>query len=82
MRKITTSKKLLAIVCTISFVMTFIVVIAWAILDRQDAAGLAGVVIAPAVTVIGLYIWKAKAENMIKLGWTKEEIKDELDNDI
>lgn len=65
--KRTTSKILLFASCVYSFILVLFVVLAWVIWDRTDAAGLAGVVISPAVTAIGFYSWKAKAENMIKL---------------
>ena len=62
-----TSKILLFFSCVFSFALLFAVVLAWIILDRTDAAGLAGVVVSPAVTSIGFYSWKAKAENVLKL---------------
>lgn len=65
--KRTTSKWLLLGACLYSFILLFFIVLAWIIWDRADAAGLAGVVIAPAVTAIGFYSWKAKAENVLKL---------------
>lgn len=66
-KKHTTSKILLLAACIYSFVLLFFVVLAWVIWDRTDAAGLAGVVVSPAVTAIAFYSWKAKAENVLKL---------------
>ena len=81
MGKLSTSKLLLFIVCVVSFVLLTVVVLAWVIWDKTDATGLAGVVISPSVAVIGFYTWKAKAENMIKLGFTKDEVLNGLDDD-
>lgn len=66
-KKVETSKILLLIVCTISLILVGLVMYGWLVNDRADATGLAGVVIAPAVTVIGFYSWKAKNENLIKI---------------
>lgn len=66
-KKRETSKTMLMWACVYSFVLVFVVVLAWAIWDRADAAGLAGVVISPAITAIGFYTWKAKTENAVKL---------------
>lgn len=66
-KRSTTSKRLLLFVCLYSFILLLGVVAAWVVFDRSDAAGLAGVVISPAVTAIGFYSWKAKAENVLKL---------------
>lgn len=66
-KRMTTSKVLLLAACIYSFILLFLVVLSWVIWDKSDAAGLAGVVISPAVTAIGFYSWKAKAENLIKL---------------
>lgn len=63
----TTSKNLLLFSCLYSFFLLFVVVLAWIMWDRADAAGLAAVVISPAATAIGFYYWKAKAENVLKL---------------
>lgn len=67
MKDKTTSKRLLLYVCLFCFTLLIFIVAAWIIWDRSDAAGLAGVVISPAVTAIGFYCWKAKAENVLKL---------------
>ncbi len=66
-KKFETSKILLLTVCIISFLLVCFVMYGWFVEDRTDATGLAGIVIAPAVTVIGFYSWKAKAENSIKI---------------
>lgn len=66
-RKKETSKVVLAVVLIVCFVFTGIIIYGWLVLDRTDAAGLAGVILAPAATAIGFYAWKAKAENQIKL---------------
>jgi len=66
-RKKETSKVVLAVVLIVCFVFTGIVIYGWLAFDRTDAAGLAGVTLAPAATAIGFYAWKAKAENQIKL---------------
>lgn len=66
-RKKETSKVVLAVVLIVCFVFTGIIIYGWLVLDRTDAAGLAGVVLTPAATALGFYSWKAKAENEIKL---------------
>lgn len=66
-RKKETSKVVLAAVLIVCFVFTGIIICGWLVLDRTDAAGLAGAILAPAATAIGFYAWKAKAENQIKL---------------
>ena len=66
-RKKETSKVVLAVVLIVCFVFTGIIIYGWLVLDRTDAAGLAGVILAPAATALGFYSWKAKAENEIKL---------------
>lgn len=66
-RRRETSKVVLAVVLIVCFVFTGIIIYGWLILDRTDAAGLAGVILAPAATALGFYSWKAKAENEIKL---------------
>lgn len=65
--KRTTSKWLLLGACLFSFTLLLCIVLAWIVWDRSDAAGLAGIVISPAVAAIGFYSWKAKAENVLKL---------------
>ena len=73
-RSISTTKRVLygtLIVCGL-FIM--VIIAAWVIWDRTDAAGLAGMIAAPAAVVIGFYEWKAKAENLAKYG-KKDEIK-------
>lgn len=79
-RKRETSKVVLAAVLIVCFVFTGIIIYGWLVLDRSDAAGLAGVVLAPAATALGFYSWKAKAENEIKLqkryGITKKELEE------
>ena len=66
-RRRETSKVVLAVVLIVCFVFTGIIIYGWLVLDRTDAAGLAGVILAPAATALGFYSWKAKAENEIKL---------------
>ena len=66
-RRRETSKVVLAVVLIVCFVFTGIVIYGWLKYDRTDAAGLAGVILAPAATALGFYSWKAKAENEIKL---------------
>ena len=66
-RRRETSKVVLAVVLVVCFVFTGIIIYGWLVLDRTDAAGLAGVILAPAATALGFYSWKAKAENEIKL---------------
>jgi hypothetical protein len=66
-RRKETSKVVLATVLIVCFIFTGIVIYGWLVWDRTDAAGLAGVILAPAATAIGFYAWKAKAENQIKL---------------
>jgi len=66
-RRRETSKVVLAVVLLVCFIFTGIIIYGWLVLDRTDAAGLAGVILAPAATALGFYSWKAKAENEIKL---------------
>lgn len=73
MRKLTTTKRILYGTLIVCGIFIAIIIAAWVILDRTDAAGLAGVIAAPAAVVIGFYEWKAKAENMAKYG-QKEKI--------
>lgn len=68
-RKIETSKLLLCTVLPFFAVLEIVVIIGWLAFGREDAAGLAGVFIAPIGTVIGFYTWKAKNENMQKYGY-------------
>jgi hypothetical protein len=77
-RRRETSKVVLAVVLIVCFVFTGIIIYGWLILDRTDAAGLAGVILAPAATALGFYSWKAKAENEIKLQ-KRYRIKKELE---
>lgn len=74
MKKLCTTKKILYGTLIVCFVFLAVIIAAWVIWDRTDATGIAGVVAAPAAVVIGFYEWKAKAENMVKLG-QKEKIK-------
>lgn len=65
--KLCTSKKVLfgtLIYCAVMFIA---IVVIWAVFDRADATGLAGVIAAPAGVAIGFYEWKARAENLKKL---------------
>lgn len=73
MRKLTTTKRILYGTLIVCGIFIAIIIVAWVIWDRTDAAGLAGVIAAPAAVVIGFYEWKAKAENMAKYG-QKEKI--------
>lgn len=73
MRKLTTTKRILYGTLIVCGIFIAIIIAAWVIWDRTDAAGLAGVIAAPAAVVIGFYEWKAKAENMAKYG-QKEKI--------
>lgn len=66
-RKRETSKVVLTVVLVVCFIFTGIIIYGWLLWDRADAAGLAGVILAPAATALGFYSWKAKAENEIKL---------------
>ena len=66
MRKLTTTKRILYGTLSVCGIFLAIIIAAWVIWDRTDAAGLAGVRAAPASVVIGFYEWKAKAENMAK----------------
>lgn len=68
MRKLSTSKRILYGTLIICAIYIAIIITVWAIWDRADAAGLAGVIAAPAATVIGFYSWKARAENLQKYG--------------
>ena len=68
MRRLSTSKRVLYATLIICGIFLSIIILAWVIWDRTDAAGLAGVIVAPAATTIGFYCWKAKAENLSKYG--------------
>lgn len=67
-KKMETSKLILWTVLPFFSILEVIVLVGWIVLGREDAAGLAGVFIAPIGTVIGFYTWKAKNENMKKYG--------------
>ena len=67
-KRLSTTKRVLYGTLIVSGVFLAIIILAWVIFDRTDAAGLAGVVCAPAAVVIGFYEWKAKAENLAKYG--------------
>lgn len=67
-KRLSTTKRVLYGTLIVSGVFLAIIIFAWVIFDRTDAAGLAGVVCAPTAVVIGFYEWKAKAENLAKYG--------------
>lgn len=67
-KRLSTTKRILYGTLIVSGVFLAIIIFAWVIFDRTDAAGLAGVVCAPVAVVIGFYEWKAKAENLAKYG--------------
>ena len=67
-KRLSTTKRILYGTLIVSGVFLAIIILAWVIFDRTDAAGIAGVVCAPAAGVIGVYEWKAKAENLAKYG--------------
>ena len=73
MRKLTTTKRILYGTLIVCGIFIAIIIAAWVIWDRTDAAGLAGVIAAPAAVVIGFYEWKAKAENMAKYGQKEKQ---------
>ena len=66
MKKITTTKIILFSTLIFCAILELVIIAAWVLWDRTDAAGLAGVVAAPAAVVIGFYEWKAKCENLSK----------------
>ena len=68
MKKTSTTKLVLYSTLIVCGVYLAVIIAAWVIWDRTDAAGLAGVIAAPAATAIGFYCWKAKAENLSKYG--------------
>lgn len=68
MKKLTTSKRILYGTLIVCAIYIAVIIVIWAIWNREDAAGLAGVIAAPAATVIGFYSWKARAENLHKYG--------------
>ena len=68
MKKLSTSKRILYGTLIVCAIYIAVIIAAWVIWDRTDATGLAGVVAAPAATVIGFYSWKARAENLQKYG--------------
>lgn len=67
-KRLTTTKCVLYGTLIICGIFEAAIIAAWILWDRTDAAGLAGVIAAPAAVVIGFYEWKAKAENLIKMG--------------
>lgn len=80
MRKLTTTKRILYGTLIVCGIFIAIIIAAWVIWDRTDAAGLAGVIAAPAAVVIGFYEWKAKAENMAKYGQKEKIIMNETED--
>lgn len=66
--KPTTSKLILFGTLITCGIFMAIVILAWVIWDRSDAAGLAAAIATIASIVIGFYEWKAKAENLSKYG--------------
>ena len=80
MRKLTTTKRILYGTLIVCGIFIAIIIAAWVIWDRTDAAGLAGVIAAPAAVVIGFYEWKAKAENMAKYGQKEKITMNEMED--
>lgn len=78
--KISTTKKVLYGTLIVCGIFLAIIIAAWVIWDRSDAAGLAGVIAAPAAVVIGFYEWKAKAENLAKFGRADEIKSDDMED--
>lgn len=66
-RKRETSKVVLACVLCFCAVGAVCVLIGWIAFDRADAAALMAAVLSPALTAVGFYAWKAKAENVLKI---------------
>lgn len=66
--RLSTSKRVLYFTLIICGIFLSVIIVAWVLWDRTDAAGLAGVVMTPATAAIGFYSWKAKAENLAKYG--------------
>ncbi len=64
---IETSKDIVYKVMNRSFTLLTIVVLVWAVTEKQEVAALAGVVSAPIPIALAFYYWKARAENRIKL---------------
>ena len=75
-RRLTTTKRILYGTLIVCAIYMAVIIAAWVILDRTDATGLAAVVAGPAAVIIGFYEWKAKAENLIKMG-----LKDKINTD-
>ena len=73
MKKLCTTKKVLFGTLIVCGILLVTIVVTWILLDRSDAAGLAGVVTGLAGIVVGFYEWKARAENLAKYGM-KEKI--------
>ena len=73
MKKLSTTKKVLFGTLIVCGILLVTIVVAWILLARSDAAGLAGVVTGLARIVVGFYEWKARAENLAKYGM-KEKI--------
>lgn len=71
-RRLTTTKRILYGTLIVCAIYMAIIIAAWVIWDRTDAAVVAG----PAAVIIGFYEWKAKAENMLKMG-----LKDKINTD-
>ena len=80
MKSISTTKRVLYSTLIVCGIYLAIIIAAWVIWDRTDAAGLAGVVAAPAATAIGFYCWKAKAENLNKYKQGEKIIFDETED--
>lgn len=77
MKKTTTTKIVLYSVLIFCGIFMSLVMYGWLVLAREGAAELAGVIAGIVTIIVTGYVWKAKAENMIKLGYTKEEIRNE-----
>ena len=73
MKKLCATKKVLFGTLIVCGILLVAIVVAWIVLDRSDAAGMAGVVTGLAGIVVGFYEWKARAENLAKYGM-KEKI--------
>jgi len=68
-RRTTTSKQVLFATLIFSFAALAVILVAWVVCDRSDAAALAGVFAGMASISLGFYSLKAKAENLAKYGY-------------
>lgn len=79
-KPLTTTKRILYGTLIVCGIFEALIIAAWIFLDRTDAAGLAGVIAGPAAVIIGFYEWKAKAENLVKMGQPDKITTNEMED--